>query len=707
MLTSIAWLNKYLNPADAKADEVDAALTGAGFPIESRDDRADDVVLDVELTSNRGDCLCHVGLAREVAAKTGRALVLPRPAVRATGQDVSKVARVENRVGALCPRFTARVIRGVKVGPSPRWLVESLERIGQRTINNVVDVSNFVLHELGHPSHAFDLDTLADRRLIVRHAHGGERLIALDGKEHTLVERDLVVADAKRAVSLAGVIGGLDTGVTERTVNVLLEAATWDPLTIRATARRLGITTDAGYRFERRVDPRDLKWASDRCCELILDVAGGELCNGVIDELGGGTSPGATVVEMRASRCAQIMGIEVPVERMAQLLGAVGFKVDVRKGAGAGAGAVLHCIVPNHRPDVTREIDLIEEVARLHGFDAIRVAEKVETHLGLRHPPEWERRERATARIGQVFTGLGFYETVTFSFLEKRQAEMFRPKGVRLLKVDEERRKATPYLRPSVIPSLLSCRRANQDARLERPDGVRLFEIASSFGEADDGEAYGRKTIEIRNLELYADAPAAGKLHERLQEAARRVRGAIEEVVDALGGQGGRVEVIPGGEPFMEALEGESFGAVKINGAHAGYIATLGGKVIEAWGLEQPGAAAVVNLNMLIELYPPKVTVRELPRFPSIERDLSLVVDEGVAWDRIAREIAGLSLEHFDGLRFVGVYRGKQTGAGKKSVTLRIRFRDDQRTLRHEEVDAPVNRAVQHLGAAVGAELRT
>lgn len=698
MQTSIHWLNKYLNPGDATPDEVDEALTGAGFPIESRDDQSDDVVLDVELTSNRGDCLCHVGLAREVAAKTGRTLQAPRSTPEATGPNVGTITSVQNTVGALCPRFTARVIRNVSVGPSPAWLVSALERIGQRTINNIVDASNFVLHELGHPSHAFDLDALGEKRLVVRHAREGERLIALDAKEHKLIERDLVVADARRAVSLAGVIGGLDTGVTEKTKNVLVEVATWEPLTIRATARRLGISTDAGYRFERRVDPRDLEWASDRLCELILDLAGGELCTGMIDELGspiGASEP----IELRASRCNRIIGIDIPVRRMSDLLSAVGFAIEVRAD-------VLVCVPPNHRPDVTREIDLIEEVARLHGYENIRVADTVETHLDLKHPPEWARREQATARIGQVLTGQGFYETVTFSFIEKSQAELFTPRSVRLLKVDEERRKATPYLRPSAIPSLLSCRRANQDARLERAEGVRLFEIASAFGEEDDGKALARKTMEMRNLDLYADAPASGKLHERLQEGVRRVRGAIEEIASALGGQGVRIDIEPSDEVFMPALEGETFGRVMINGVAAGFITTLSMKSISAWGLDQPGAAATVHLQTLIDLYPPTVAVRELPRFPAIERDLSLVVDEGVAWRRIEREILGLALEHFDGLRFIGVYRGKQAGTGKKSVTLRARFRDEQRTLRNEEVDPAVERVVKHLGSVLGAELR-
>lgn len=701
MLTSVNWLNRYLNPATVTANEAEHVLTHVGFPIESKEALpSGDTRLDVELTSNRGDCLCHVGLAREIAAATGRALVMPRAsAVKASATKASSVTSVENQVGTGCPRFTARVIRGVKIGPSPKWLAEAIESVGLRPINNVVDVTNFINLELGHPCHVFDLNALADRRLVVRYAKKDEPVTALDGRKHAMRPDEIVVADAEKAVSIAGVIGGLDSGVTEKTTDVLFEMATWDPIAVRRAARRLDIRTDASHRFERYVDARDLEWASLRGASLIAELAGGELLDGMIDA-GGAMSPRTEVV-LRALRCEHLLGIRVPTERMTALLNSIGVDTKV-------TGETLRCIVPHHRHDLTREVDLIEEVGRLNGFDKIELAPMLDVHLELSHPDDWAKRERAMESLTRVLTGAGFFETVTFSFITQREAEMFRPRGLRLLKVDEERRKGGPYLRPSVIPSLLTCRRANQDGKVRQEGGVRLFECASVFAEQDDGKAFGRKTVEMRVLTLLADAPPGSSGHEAKQAALRAVRGAVEAAAAALGGPATRVEIesVDDGRTFA-ALEDEIEARVKINGHPAGLIATVSGKTLQRWGVESPVGVAEIHLQMLIDLYPPKATARELPRFPGIERDLSVIVEESVAWGRISSEVQALGPALMERLDFVGVYRGKQVGAGKKSVTLRMTFRDPERTLRHEEVDPQVAGVVSRLASAVGGEVRT
>lgn len=708
MLTSLKWLNRYLDPAGVTADEAEHVLTNVGFPIESREDVAGgDVRLDVELTSNRGDCLCHVGLAREIAAATGRRLTSPAlkgaALARGTHGATAQFTSVENRVaGAGCPRFTARVIRGVKVGPSPAWLREALESVGQRSINNVVDVSNFVLLEMGHPSHAFDLNALRGKRLIVRQATKGEAFTALDGRKHTLAPDELVVADAERAVSLAGVIGGLETGVTEKTTDVLLELATWDPVLVRRAARRLEIRTDASHRFERTVDARDIDAASQRCAELIVEVAGGQLLDGMIDE--GQTLSERLIVQMRSDRCRRILGIDVPTVDMVRLLRSLGIEVLVERHVNEER---LRCIVPPHRHDLTREIDIIEEVGRLNGFDKIQVAPSLDVHLEMKHPAEWTLRERASEELARVLTGMGFFETVTFSFVGQAQAEQFCPKGLRLLKVDEERRKGAPHLRPSVIPSLLTCRRANQDGQVRQPGGVRLFETASVFAEEDDGATFGRKTIENRNLALLADVPmtAGATKAEARQAGVRLVRGAIEGVARALGGPDVRV-AFESCAAFMPALEGEMVAAIRLRDAHVGYLTTITGAALKQWDLDEPVIAAEVNLGALIAVYPPKARAHALPKFPAIERDLSLVVDESVPWAKFERALGGVAPKWFEGHRFVGVFRGKQIGAGKKSVTLTLVFRDPERTLRHEEVDVQAQRVVDALRSELRAELR-
>jgi phenylalanyl-tRNA synthetase beta chain len=344
MLTSVAWLNRYLSPPTLTAEEAEHVLTHVGFPIESREALpSGDTRLDVELTSNRGDCLCHVGLAREIAAATGRALVVPPPPkVAPSGTKVGSVTSVENLAAGTggCPRFTARVIRGVKVGPSPKWLADLLEAVGLRPISNVVDVTNFINFELGHPCHVFDLDALAGHRLIVRRARANEAVTALDGRTHRMNPDELVVADAEKAVSIAGVMGGLESGVSAKTTNVLFEMATWDPVAVRRAARRLDIRTDASHRFERYVDARDLEWASLRAAALIAELGGGELLEGMIDAGGGVPLPRRTVIVLRPARVEHVLGMAVPAER-----GGGGV------GVGAGGGAPLHGAAPSARPD--------------------------------------------------------------------------------------------------------------------------------------------------------------------------------------------------------------------------------------------------------------------------------------------------------------------------------------------------------------------
>lgn len=687
MLTSVAWLNRYLTPTGLGADEVAAALERAGFPIEGREDRpGGDVVLDVELTSNRGDCLSHVGLAREVAAQTGRSLTMPvipfdpqiGPGADATVGDVTDV---DNQTPDVCPRFTARVIRGAKVGPSPDWLRESLEAIGQRSINNVVDVSNYVLFELGQPTHTFDLNTLAGPKIIVRWAKEKESFLALDGSKHTLKSNELVVADAERAVSLAGVIGGEETSVTEKTTDVLLEAATWDPATIRRAARRLKISTDAGHRFERTVDPRTIDFAAARCAALILDVAGGQLLEGVIDK--GQERRSKTIIELRPRRCDQLLGIVIPPSEIVDHLKALDIEASMDE-----RGELIRCEGPAHRPDLTREIDLIEEIARVHGFDHIPIEEKMAVEI-----KPLQTRERAMRALGGALTGMGFFETVTFSFVQQSEADLFMPPGMTSLRVDEERRKGEPALRPSVIPSLLRCRKVNQDGNVHREGGVRLFETASVYAETDDG-----RTVENRNLALLIDAPDA-------QEAWRMMRGVIDSCARVMGGAEASIEV-EAAPPVFKACKADAHALIRLNGQHLGYAALLSDEAVAHYDLATPAIIAEVNLPALLDLYPPKANVQPLPVYPAIERDLSVVVDEHTPWNDIESTVTATRPALLEGVSFVGVYRGKQVGAGKKSVTFRMRFQDPDRTLRHEEVDPQIESVVKALSGSVNATLR-
>lgn len=695
MLISVAWLNRFLDPAGLSPDEAVRALERAGFPVENREDRPNDTMLDVEITSNRGDCMSHLGLAREVAAATGRRTILPElpsgpgapaPGARQPSRPSSAGAildaiRIDNQEQAACPRFTARVIRGVRVGPSPEWLVQALESVNQRSVNNIVDASNYVLFELGQPTHTFDLNRLRGARLVIRFARTKERLVALDSRAHELQDDELVVADAERAVSIAGVIGGLDSSVTPGTTDVLLEAAAWNPAIIRRAGRRLRIATDASKRFERLVDPRTIDLPAARCAELILKLAGGELLDGVAESMS--QAPPRTVVELRTRRCDAILGIVIPPAEIVSHLESLEISAEAAPG-----GERIRAVVPPHRPDLSREIDLIEEVARVHGFDHVPILDHIEVEV---KPPQ--REERALRELTGALVGMGFFETVTFSFIRPDEAAQFLPPGLRALQVDEERRRGEPTLRPSVIPSLLRCRKVNHDGGVELDNGVRLFETAAVYAETERGD-----TIENRNLALLLDAPDE-------QRAWRELKGVIESCVVSLGGRGHRVSCTPT-PPVFPACRDDASMRVQLGDDALGYMALISDETMQRSGLKMCVAFAELNLSALLNLYPPRATIEALPAFPAIDRDLSVVVQEAVTWKELECAVISAAPERLEAVRFVGVYRGKHIGAGMKSVTFRLRFRHSDRTLRHEEVDPQVENIVLTLATTQNATLR-
>lgn len=702
MDASLTWLASLLGGEDASSpltvDEVDAALTAAGFPLDGVEPKGEDALLDVEVTSNRGDCLCHLGLAREIAAITGRA-VTPRAIGEVQrGPAVGEHLTLENRCSAgerpACPTFTAHVILNARIGPSPAWLRDLLESVGQRSINNAVDVTNWLNLEQGNPSHVFDLDRLEGKTLIIREATEGEPLATLDGASRKLAAGEIVVADAAKATSLAGVIGGADSQVEEGTTNIVLEVATWDPARVRAASRRHAVRTDASHRFERVVDPRTCLPAAEIAARLIAELTGGTLCEGALVE--GAPMPEGRAITLRPQRCSAVLGIETPADEMVRLLRSVEIDVRVHEDA-------LACTPPPHRAhDLTREIDLIEEIARLRGFDAVPMARRLAIKA---QPPQPE--EQAMDGIAHALTALGFYEAVTFSFTSPDKAAPFLPSGASLVNVDDDRRGAEPTLRPSVLPSLLTCRRVNRDAQVHQDGGVRLFEVSATFWSRSE-----RTNEESRKIALLVDAGGEGPKAKAadVQHGVRVAKAAIESMVALCFGHEARLRVETGGA-LPAAMDAANAGRVFVE--HAGRSVELGyfglptGETLSLFDLQRPVIVAELELEPLLDAYPPTPRVTALSAFPGIERDLSVVVPQSTPWAQIESTVEGLSLDRLRAIAFVGTYAGKQLGDGKKSVTLRLAFRDDDRTLRHEEVDPQMERAIGALREAVGAEVRS
>jgi phenylalanyl-tRNA synthetase beta chain len=386
MIVSWNWLKQYVL-LDMPLEELERRVMMAGLNHESTEEVAGDPAIDLEVTSNRPDCLGHIGIAREVAVLFGHPLTLPAANPKEGKTPVDSLVKVRIDCPDLCLRYTARIVRGVKIGPSPKWLARRLDTVGITPINNVVDISNYVMMECGQPLHTFDFGKLAGAEIIVRRPLPGERIEAIDHKAYELGPEMCMICDAKRPVAIGGVMGGAQTEISSHTHDVLVEAAEFAPVSIRNTARQLNLHSDSSYRFERRVDPEGLNWASRRCCELILELAGGELASGMVDV--GQPPPRREPITLRLSQLKRILGIDVPMERVREILVALGNEEVVPKeftlpsppaplpkgegsqNAPAPSPSSLAVIAPSWRRDLTREIDLIEEVARIHGYETI------------------------------------------------------------------------------------------------------------------------------------------------------------------------------------------------------------------------------------------------------------------------------------------------------------------------------------------------
>jgi len=709
MRTSVAWINDYLDPR-ADAEEQASVLTRVGLAFDGREPLDDgDTAQEIETTSNRGDCLCHVGLAREIAAATGRTLRSPPASLVSGGAPAAKSIRVRVDDTVACPRYTARIIRGVTVGPSPDWMQKRLRAIGQIPRNNLVDCTNFVLFELGQPTHVFDLATLRGGEIRVRRATAGEKFLPLGegATALTLVSDDLVIADAERPVALAGVKGGAESAVTAGTRDILLEAATFDGPLVRAMSRRHRVSSDSAYRFQRGVHAADIDAASARLAALILEIAGGTLEEGVVES--GAPLPAPRVVEMRPARCRALLGIELTNGRMLELLEALGL-APVERGDRIG------CTMPPRRIDLEREIDLIEEVARMHGLDALPVLERLSVRPSATQPMIVARRA-----VRQALAGAGMVESVTHTLIAERAAAPFLPPEHAFLRVDDERAGGEPILRPSVLPSLLTVRRRNADAGVSPLD---LFEFGSSF------HLEGTQHRERSVLALLMDAGEPGKASSLTEtsDGFRRLRGVIERLGRQLIGPGAVVELRPasadpaastgitgimGTAPTAMAPTAmiaptpafDSPATVLWNGAVVGVAGVIAARVRTLFGFDAALVGAELEIRPFLDRYPPEVDAQAMPAFPSIDRDLSLLIDERVTWSEVEATVRAAKPPRLESVDFVGVYRGKQTGE-RKSLTLRMLFRDPARTMKREEADDAVAVVVRTLTEQLGAELR-
>ncbi len=667
MKVSLNWLTDYVD-VSIPVSQLQELLRRIGLPVEEVIETEGDLILDLEVTSNRGDCLGHVGVAREVAAASGAELRRPRIGDLPTSGRAADLTTVDVLDADLCPRYTARVVRGVKVGPSPAWVIERLEAVGLRGINNIVDITNYVLMEYSQPLHCFDYDKLAENRIVVRRAANGEHMVSIDETKCQLDETMLIIADAVKPVAIAGVMGGLETEVTQATTNVLIESARFDPLSIRRTSRKLQLMGESNYRFERGVDPVAVEEASLRACQLILELAGGDLAEGVVDVWAEPFQPRR--VALRTDRCNALLGMDVPAERQREILRRLHLSPEL-------AGGRIVCTIPSYRADLTREVDLIEEVARVEGYDKIPVSDEVCHGVSAE-----DLAARVRRLVGEALTASGFDEAITFSFIGRAEAELLGAE--RIVAVDEIARKTANVLRPTLVPSLLGACKTNQSVGNTE---VRLFEIANCF----PGGAEGHLPDEYVELAMVT----TGELAE--------LRGALESVVARVAPP---ADLAVSPEDARHLAEGTA-AAVLLNGEPIGTLGHICERLQHYYGLERPIAAAAVRFEPLQRVACLTRKYQPVPRFPAIRRDLSVIVDGPVTWQQLSKAVCGVDQPLREALEYVATYRGKPVPAGRKSVTLTLIYRCADRTLRGEEVDEQVEQVLASLRDAFLAEVRT
>jgi len=665
MNVSYNWLKDYCE-FDVPIDRLVEMLTVAGSEVEGYEQVGDDFNIELEIKSNRPDLLGAIGIAREVAAIVRKPLKRPEFELRQGDTPVADLTSVEVAAPDLCPRYTARVITGVKVGPSPKWMVDRLEAIGLRSINNVVDITNYVLMECGQPLHAFDYDTLAENRIVVRRAKEGETITTIDEQEHRLTAENLVIADAHRPVAVAGIMGGAETEVTFSTTNVLLESAVFDPISIRRTARAIGLQTDASYRFERGVDPVGAEWASRRAAAMIAELCGGTIAEGVVDVNFIDLEPKKVI--LRVPQIRRILGIDIPPDVAADTLRLLEFDVLSQDAD------TIEAAVPSFRAgDVSREIDLIEEVGRIHGYDKIPLKSAMTIEVGA--VSKYEHCERLAR---DVLTGCGFNEAISSSFINPKTAQSINLWGAEQVELASPLRADESALRPCLMPSLLHVKAINRNRGVPR---CEMFELGKVF------------------LGAMSEKSAIGIIEE---DGFRDLKGVTELLLDRFG-MLARCTMEPSDANVFKPGRGVK---VICDDRTVGFFGEVADKVRAYFDLKQDIWMAEFDFDAFVELCVLERKSKEVPRYPAVDRDLAVVVDEAVSWQSIVECIEALPEPLRESITFLNIYRGKQIQPGRKSVALTLRYRSPDRTLTNEEVNEAQERLIKHIERELNAKLR-
>ncbi|MDH3493970.1 MAG: phenylalanine--tRNA ligase subunit beta, partial [Acidobacteriota bacterium] len=595
--------------------------------------------------------------------------------------------RVSIEAPDLCYRFTSRIVRGVKVGPSPPWLVERLEAVGERPINNIADITNFVMHELGQPMHAFDLDSLNGRKIVVRRAAKGEKIATLDEEVRDLDPSILAICDTDKPVAIAGVMGGLESGVTESTADVLLEVACFDRDSIRKTSARLNLSTEASYRFERGVDIENLVKASNRAASLMSEIAGGDPQE-FSDEFPSKRKAVSVETESLEREFRRLTGIELTDAEIEGYLKGLGFEI---RGASSFE-------VPSWRHDVSIPEDLVEEVARIHGYDRIGEALPPSRSAGEYHHLEQRKRRLRTALVAA-----GFDEAMSYSFVDGAAASAYST-------VDEMRGDETPLvlindpiieganlMRPTLLTGMIEAVHKNFN---HRESDLRLFEIGRTFrglSESSLPEEKEMLAVVLTGRESFENTSAAGRAYDFFD-----LKAAVETAAEAIGIRG--LEFAVATEP--RHLQVGQSALVRFRETIVGAVGRLESTLADGYKFKQPVYVAELDLSFLLEEPESVAVYKPLDVYPSVVRDVSLVVTENISLSKILEVVSSAGFENFEKATYVDTYTGEGVEEGERSVTIRFEYRSPERTLTDKEVDQVHSEVLSSLESTFSARFR-
>lgn len=688
------WLKEFTG-LTAAPPELRSRLSMAGVSIDAIDETAAGPVLDAEITINRPDLLGQLGIAREISALYRLNLKSPQPKFTESAEPASQAARVEIESPDLCARYTTRIIRNVKVQPSPDWLRRRLEALGQSSINNVVDATNYVMLELGQPLHAFDFDRLAEHRIAVRRARQGESMRTLDGIERKFSKDMCLICDARGPVAIGGIMGGAESEISFSTRNLLIESAWFEPISIRRASKALGLRTEASTRFERGADIEMAEFASRRAADLIQQLAGGEVLSGVIDVYPQPRAP--QKIELSRKELLRVMGADVPDREVEEILSALGFaplRTDANRGSAGSLAAAWTCTIPSWRGDVTREIDLIEEVARLYGYD------KFPARLPpARQPAEMLPHAREEKRLRERLVALGYNEIVAIPLVAPERDAIFRAENVTPPEIANPLSEDASLMRTSGAVSMATAIEWNLN---HGQKNLRLFEIGKMY-QAREG-----KPVETRILTLGTTGSAREQsIHESAREFSfADLKGDLDEIAALAGGANWQ----HGGPQWLAQTRAARISLALDGQKPLGVAGQLARDAAQKFKLRQDVYLAELLLEPLLgSVAKASAALRyeQLPRFPSVERDFSLILDDRVTFAAIEQAIRALSISELRHVEPLDLFRGGQIPAGKYSLLVRVTFQSDAATFTDSQLAEFSARIATTLAEKLGASLRT